>query len=110
MINKTYLFEKLLSYCDNLQGVDEQVLNAHLQKHGLTLRADHRSFLLKYGNSKELLKFGFGDWVILPFLMDRISRIKYSSMVAYRRWLDEAVHGCRTRANEWHSLQHRSNF
>ena len=48
--------------------------------------------------------------VILPFLMDRISRIKYSSMVAYRRWLDEAVHGCRTRANEWHSLQHRSNF
>ena len=61
MINKTYLFEKLLSYCDNIQGVDEQVLDAHLQKHGLTLRADHRSFLLKYGNSTELLKFGFGD-------------------------------------------------
>ena len=61
MINKTYLFEKLLSYCDNIQGVDEQVLDAHLQKHGLTLRADHRLFLLKYGNSTELLKFGFGD-------------------------------------------------
>ena len=61
MINKTYLFEKLLSYCKNIQGVDEQVLDAHLQKHGLTLRADHRSFLLKYGNSTELLKFGFGD-------------------------------------------------
>ena len=51
MINKTYLFEKLLSYCDNLQGVEEQVLDAHLQKHGLILRADHHSFLLKYGNS-----------------------------------------------------------
>ena len=61
MINKTYLFEKLLSYCDNIQGVDEQVLDAHLQKHGLTLRADHREFLLKYGNSTELLKFWFGD-------------------------------------------------
>lgn len=61
MINKTYLFEKLLSYCDNIQGVDELVLDAHLQKHGLTLRADHRLFLLKYGNSTELLKFGFGD-------------------------------------------------
>ena len=23
--------------------------------------------------------------------MDRISRIKYSSMVAYRRWLDEEI-------------------
>ena len=61
MINKTYLFEKLLSYCDNIQGVDEQVLDAQLQKHGLTLRADHREFLLKYGNSTELLKFWFGD-------------------------------------------------
>ena len=61
MINKTYLFEKLLSYCDNIQGVDEQVLDAHLQKQGLILRGDHRSFLLKYGNSTELLKFGFGD-------------------------------------------------
>ena len=61
MINKTYLFEKLLSYCDNVQGVDEQVLDAHLQKHGLTIRADHRLFLLKYGNSTELLKFWFGD-------------------------------------------------
>ena len=61
MINKTYLFEKLLSYCDNIQGVEEKVLDAHLQKHGLTLRDDHRSFLLKYGNSTELLKFGFGD-------------------------------------------------
>ena len=56
------------------------------------------------------LGLGLLGMVILPFLMDRISRIKYSSMVAYRRWLDEAVHGCRTRANEWHSLQHRSNF
>ena len=61
MINKTYLFEKLLSYCDNLQGVEEQVLDAHLQKHGLILRADHHSFLLKYGNSNCLLKFGFAD-------------------------------------------------
>ena len=61
MINKTYLFEKLLSYCDNIQGVDELVLDAHLQKQGLILRADHRSFLLKYGNSTELLKFWFGD-------------------------------------------------
>ena len=61
MINKTYLFEKLLSYCDNIQGVDELVLDAHFQKQDLTLRADHRSFLLKYGNSTELLKFGFGD-------------------------------------------------
>ena len=67
MINKTYLFEKLLSYCDNIQGVDEQVLDAHLQKHGLTLRADHRSFLLKYGNSTELLKFGFGDCTYVLF-------------------------------------------
>ena len=61
MINKKYLFEKLLSYCKDIQGVDEQVLDAHLQKHGLMLRADHRSFLLKYGNSTNLLKFGFGD-------------------------------------------------
>ena len=61
MINKTYLFERLLSYCDNVQVVDEQVLDAHLQKHGLTIRADHRLFLLKYGNSTELLKFWFGD-------------------------------------------------
>ena len=61
MINKTYLFEKLLSYCKDIQGIDEQVLDVHLQKHGLTLRADHRSFLLKYGNSTELLKFWFGD-------------------------------------------------
>ena len=51
----------MLSYCDNIQGVDELVLDAHLQKQGLILRADHRSFLLKYGNSTELLKFWFGD-------------------------------------------------
>ena len=61
MINKTYLFEKLLSYCDNIQGVDEQVLDAHLQKHDLTIRPDHRSFLLKYGNSNQLLKSDYGD-------------------------------------------------
>lgn len=67
MINKTYLFEKLLSYCDNVQGVDEQVLDAHLQKHGLTIRADHRSFLLKYGNSNSLLKFGFADYTYALF-------------------------------------------
>ena len=48
--------------------------------------------------------------VILPLLMDRISRIKCSSMAAYRRWLDEAFHGCKTTANEWHGLQHRSNY
>lgn len=47
--------------------------------------------------------------VVLPLLMDRISRIKYSSMAACRRWLDEAFHGCRTITNAWHNLQHRSN-
>ena len=51
-----------------------------------------------------------GAVVILPLLMDRISRIKCSSMAAYRRWLDEAFHGCKTTANEWHGLQHRSNY
>ena len=61
MINKKYLFEKLLSYCKDIQGVDEQVLDAHLQKHGLTIRPDHRSFLLKYGNSNQLLKSDYGD-------------------------------------------------
>ena len=48
--------------------------------------------------------------VILPFLMDRISRIKQSSMAACRRWLDEAFHGYRTTANEWHNLQCHSNY
>ena len=61
MINKKYLLEKLLSYCQDIQGVDEQVLDAHLHKHGLTLRDDHRSFLLKYGNSKQLLTSDYGD-------------------------------------------------
>lgn len=61
MVDKKYLFEKLISYCKDIRGVDEQVLNAHLHQHGLTLRPDHRSFLLQYGNSSELLKFWFGD-------------------------------------------------
>ena len=67
------------------------------------------SIIQAYAHAGHALTANVGCMVILPFLMDRISRIKYSSMVAYRRWLDEAVHGCRTRANEWHSLQHRSN-
>ena len=67
MINKKYLFEKLLSYCKDIQGVDEQVLDAHLQKHGLTLRADHRSFLLKYGNSNQLLTSDYGDCTYAMF-------------------------------------------
>ena len=61
MVDKKYLFEKLTTYCKDIRGVDEHVLNAHLHQHGLTLRPDHRSFLLQYGNSSGLLKFWFGD-------------------------------------------------
>ena len=61
MIDKAYLFEKLTAYCKGIRGVDEHVLDAHLHQQGLALRPDHRSFLLQYGNSNELLKFWFGD-------------------------------------------------
>ena len=61
MVDKKYLFEKLTTYCKDIRGVDEHVLNAHLHQHGLMLRPDHRSFLLQYGNSSGLLKFWFGD-------------------------------------------------
>ena len=44
--------------------------------------------------------------VILPFLMDRISRIKCSSMAAYHRWLDEAFHDYRTTTNGWHNPEY----
>ena len=47
-----------------------------------------------------------GDMVILPFLMDRISRIKCSSMAAYHRWLDEAFHDYRTTTNGWHNPEY----
>ena len=46
------------------------------------------------------------DGVILPFLMDRISRIKCSSMAAYHRWLDEAFHDYRTTTNGWHNPEY----
>ena len=61
-------------------------------------------------STSKIQKISDGGGVILPLLMDRISRIKCSSMAAYRRWLDEAFHGCKTTANEWHGLQHRSNY
>ena len=47
-----------------------------------------------------------GGTVILPFLMDRISRIKCSSMAAYHRWLDEAFHDYRTTTNGWHNPEY----
>ena len=47
-----------------------------------------------------------GLTVILPFLMDRISRIKCSSMAAYHRWLDEAFHDYRTTTNGWHNPEY----
>ena len=49
---------------------------------------------------------GATNTVILPFLMDRISRIKCSSMAAYRRWLDEAFHDYRTTTNGWHNPEY----
>ena len=79
MINTEYLFEKLLSYCKDIQGVDEQVLDAHLQKHGLTLRPDHRSFLLKYGNSNQLLKADYGDCTYAMFEKYTSNPQKYMS-------------------------------
>ena len=57
----------------------------------------------------EFLDHGFWvdqRWVILPFLMDRISRIKCSSMAAYHRWLDEAFHDYRTTTNGWHNPEY----
>ena len=52
--------------------------------------------------TKELVGYA----VILPFLMDRISRIKCSSMAAYHRWLDEAFHDYRTTTNGWHNPEY----
>ena len=52
------------------------------------------------------LPFGRDEAVILPFLMDRISRIKCSSMAAYHRWLDEAFHDYRTTTNGWHNPEY----
>ena len=49
---------------------------------------------------------GSRETVILPFLMDRISRIKCSSMAAYHRWLDEAFHDYRTTTNGWHNPEY----
>ena len=49
---------------------------------------------------------GRDEKVILPFLMDRISRIKCSSMAAYHRWLDEAFHDYRTTTNGWHNPEY----
>ena len=50
--------------------------------------------------------FDLIEMVILPFLMDRISRIKCSSMAAYHRWLDEAFHDYRTTTNGWHNPEY----
>ena len=69
------------------------------RRHGIANSTFHK-WKAKYG----------GLSVILPFLMGWISRIKQSSMAACRRWLDEAFHGYRTIANEWHSLQYHSNY
>ena len=59
--------------------------------------------------TSQQLRFDFKDDVypvILPFLMDRISRIKCSSMAAYHRWLDEAFHDYRTTTNGWHNPEY----
>ena len=81
----------------------------YLVPRGAAHKADER--VITYAWILDRALFGEVYWgVILPFLMDRISRIKQSSMAACRRWLDEAFHGYRTTANEWHNLQCHSNY
>ena len=85
---------------------DKKMLNHHLEK-GYNDDMDGKGC---FGIEAKNVDLKAIATVILPLLMDRISRIKCSSMAAYRRWLDEAFHGCKTTANEWHGLQHRSNY
>ena len=102
---KKILLLVLIGMASTFSFANGQLQCKQIKKPKNTKYSYHDSEHYKCSYSHDSLNEAY-QTVILPFLMDRISRIKCSSMAAYHRWLDEAFHDYRTTTNGWHNPEY----